>query len=547
MRSVNATEYHVCEHCGCHEEGNLVVIHNTETGNHLVCEYCAQTHYILDYEGEWHDMDYVRKSSGYISFKRTDYYYGPRHLYRLGEFMTAQAYSDFGDRFCECCNRVVNRQGLQTVWIEGDEKSFCDNCIDEYIEPDEDYERCHDCGEWMPTNDMVWAECHNAWICDSCYERDYARCYGCEEIHHDSDMHCDDEGDCYCNDCYERGFGYFSGRGDDAEDDYNDDEGNEEGEYMHDYGYDPDKFIFYTSGAEKTWAREQRAQGQSVRFLYFGFELEASHPTYSDRDEHSSIIFDDMNPLGEETWFYQKHDSSLHKGIEMVSHPMTFNYLLEHVRPTIEENLPETAQYIGGGASDGFHIHVSRLGMNKGHRIRFGAFFELCKYQMEICARRRGNSYAQFLSAFAMNDVARPKDLIEKMAAHQWDRRRCVNWLNGKTVEVRMFNSTSRPSDLYAAFALVHAVYQFTKRVSWKKMFYAGQCGVLWDWFLDFAAQDKRYLDLFDQLDRLDDMHNMGSVRGDDGEELDYYFMKRDHDMYEIPCAVIISRSSFRG
>lgn len=90
---------------------------------------------------------------------------------------------------------------------------------------------------------------------------------------------------------------------------------------------------------------------------YFGVEPEIDDGGHSDRN--AKILLDAVNTDAE--YIYIKTDSSLHDGLEIVTHPMTLDFHLHHFA---WDKLLRTASALGYRADDtetcGLHIHVNR-------------------------------------------------------------------------------------------------------------------------------------------------------------------------------------------
>lgn len=524
-----------CECCGHHRGGQLVTVMTRDNVEHTLCEKCARDNFIRAYDGSWHDLRPYRIDLHPRNRQTTEFYDGPFTLYRYGKFIPRFDWQEYRMRFCDDCNRVQCGSDLSSIYVLDsngyeEEMDVCQSCLREYL--DGDYYYCASCNELHHVDEMRWSEGEDDWICDSCYDNDYFTCEHCEGVYHTDHLNRSEDDTYYCDQCWEE----YCAQNYDGDSD----EDNEPSD-MHHYGYKPDNLTFYKTDADARYLVTQASRGISTGLLYMGVELEYSHECNTDRHEHSDYIQSHFND-GNDSHFYQKSDSSLCLGIEQVSHPMTFNYWLEEMRDVMDTGLDDTDQYVEEGGSDGFHIHISRKGMGLYHRIKFGAFFELCRNQVELVARRRGSGYAKFIHKDTMQNIASPKSLLRELSHLQGDRYRCVNWNNDKTAEVRVFKTTTDSTEFYAALALVHGAYQFTKRIGWHKMFYAGKAGVLWDWFLDFMAQDKRYLDLFDLLDYRSE--DMGTSAYD--EDLPFFFGNLDVQEHDVMCAAIIMAKAMR-
>ena len=133
---------------------------------------------------------------------------------------------------------------------------------------------------------------------------------------------------------------------------------------------------------------------------------------------------------------YCKHDSSINNGVEIVTHPMTYNFFKS--RSKFFRELFSDIKKAGGHSYDmentGVHIHISRAGFkNEEHIINFTK----CIYQKdysEFIALRKGNHYAHY------HDFSTP--CIKRQLINPGDRYRAVNFCNRNTIEVRIYKGT---------------------------------------------------------------------------------------------------------
>jgi hypothetical protein len=99
--------------------------------------------------------------------------------------------------------------------------------------------------------------------------------------------------------------------------------------------------------------------------IYFGVELETEWPTHVDREEIAGNIIAAANGL-----VYPKHDGSLNHGIEFVTHPFSFGWLVANKDKVL--SLLACLRDAGGTSYEtetcGMHIHISRAGMTQDAR-----------------------------------------------------------------------------------------------------------------------------------------------------------------------------------
>lgn len=242
---------------------------------------------------------------------------------------------------------------------------------------------------------------------------DYFTCDCCSEIFHVDNSYSNDNG-MYCGSCYEE------------ESDSNN------CDLIHSYSFTP----------------VLKFQGKAtLKRPYIGTELEVESEGHSKSDQCENLM-----EIMASNEFYLKEDGSLTDGFEIVSHPMT---LEEHQKRPYEKAFK---QLIKDGCKShdvstcGLHFHLDKRKMTDAHKVRFGAFFALCKDQIVILARRSSSGYSVFKSK--QNDHLEYK--------HNSSRYEAVNWQPAHTVEIRCFKGTLKAETFLASMEFCAAVFEFT-------------------------------------------------------------------------------------
>lgn len=174
---------------------------------------------------------------------------------------------------------------------------------------------------------------------------------------------------------------------------------------------------------------------------YYGFEIETEGGK-----ENSQLIENLYSDC-----FHCEHDGSLNDGYEIISEPMTWNFLKSYYA-TIKDMLDE--QYDNGQNADdektcGLHIHVSRSAFKDENAIkRAVAIVAGFKDNMEILGRRSENSYCSYLKVDDKLNIKKKKIMLSE------DRYQAVNTTKPATIEFRFFQSTLKADILYASIEL---------------------------------------------------------------------------------------------
>ena len=230
------------------------------------------------------------------------------------------------------------------------------------------------------------------------------------------------------------------------------------------YSYRPD-FIFHGNGP-----------------LFYGVEMEMEVPYGGPTT--STVARHLLNSIGDTVM--AKSDGSLQNGIELVTHPMSFDYAMGHSR--LWDALDSIRHLFGVENADraGLHVHVSRAGFSgPTHVYRWIKFFHRNERDISRIARRRDSRWAAFASDqrdWAAH-IAKYGPSAPQTAPRAWyarekrrngwkdnDRYRAINNTNPDTFEVRVFAGSVYPSEIRAALQLVHGSIEYTRTVSTKKL-----------------------------------------------------------------------------
>jgi hypothetical protein len=245
-------------------------------------------------------------------------------------------------------------------------------------------------------------------------------CTICGESHHIIDLIINGDEE-ICNECVARGV------------------------LIRDYSYEPDNMRFY--GGNK-----------NSNALFMGIELEVDMCLAEGKLRNTACV--DSN------YWYMKHDSSLGRcGVELVSHPMTFEFLKRN--PEIITNIVYLG-YSGVESSSeyncGLHIHLSKAAFGNYHLWKFLKFiYKLDNRKFIYFISERSyecmNLWAKIGGNARLYGRARSKTQLNL------DRHHAVNLRRKATVELRIFSGTLDSVKLWSRIEFTHALYEFTKIV----------------------------------------------------------------------------------
>ena len=323
---------------------------------------------------------------------------------------------------------------------------ICDMCHQEHpvsqLHHFDECELCEDCYQNETTTccccgERIWNEDAesdgNTVLCLSCYERHYTHCCHCDRlICYDDAFYMpgdEDQDEPYCGHCIDSV--PVSTR------------------KIQMYGYKPTP-IFY---------------GQGKRF--FGVELEIDDGGES--DENAARLMKIANSDAEH--IYCKHDGSIHEGFEIVSHPLTLAYHMNHMPwQEICENAIDMGYLSHTAGTCGLHIHVNRDSFGDSEERQEAAiarilfFVENHWQEMLRLSRRTQKQLNDWCSRYGRKD--NPKEQMDHVKKQCADRYRAINLTNRTTIEFRLFRGTLRYTSLGATIQLVSLICDLADRLS---------------------------------------------------------------------------------
>lgn len=322
---------------------------------------------------------------------------------------------DSGYSYCDHCDQWVSSDDIVSI-NDGDEY-WCQSCADE------DARRCDDCGDWY-TDRNIYHDDGDRHICRNCADN-WVTCVDCGRVTWRDDAY-ESCGDWYCDYCYVDRHGCA----------------------IHDYGYKPDPVF-------------GRRSGEAPDALTFGVELEVDGG--DDPDETASDVEDIA-----EGRVYCKHDGSLNKGFEIVSHPGTLAHHMYDMRWKGICAKCENADFRSHDTETcGLHIHVGKkqLGAECDDREAVAARLVVLAARLWsdlVVFSRRKESRLEEWAACPNVDITCPIDLQERaLRTQRYGRYQAVNLTNSSTIEFRLFRGTLKRDTIIASLQLVNNLCKY--------------------------------------------------------------------------------------
>lgn len=216
--------------------------------------------------------------------------------------------------------------------------------------------------------------------------------------------------------------------------------------------------------------------------LFFGLEIEVDGKgiDYSDNVDTAEYIRENIFDADE---MYFEEDGSLWNGFELITQPMTYNYIQDN-EDKFEElcNLLQRRRYTGeDNKSAGLHIHVSRQDISEKAIENIIYFLENNLEDVHILSRRGRdlNSYANSYCFSSIEGYRRNKEaegdldkgkVLYCYGKNEYDRYRILNTCNRRTIEFRLFKSTIDVDKLLGTIDFVNTLVLMA------------QCNTLKDW-----------------------------------------------------------------
>lgn len=199
------------------------------------------------------------------------------------------------------------------------------------------------------------------------------------------------------------------------------------------------------------------------------------------------LIDNDMHEL-----LYFKKDTSTLNGFEIVSHPSTLSYWKNIDFRKFFEKMSE----VGAAEHDscGLHVHVSKDSLSKKQWWTLMSFVSKTANKLIKLSRRNKDKlkyckWTSNMNSGVMAALLEGKGIFDKMPPQNSDRSAAINFNPEKSVEFRLFKSTSSAEELYATLSLVEALVMFARKYSFMYV-QDSKASELWEEFTNFCKED---------------------------------------------------------
>ncbi len=339
-------------------------------------------------------------------------------------------------------------------------------------------------------------------VCEYCFYTSYRKCKSCRADHKISSGIVSRENNFFCSTCAQDRF-FNCGMCDERHEidrmwQRTEDAGivcrNCQGSYtaernpppIHEYSYKP----------------KAKMQGEHKGGLFFGIELEVDainkRSTMSRDDVPDAVLTKNektAKALKEAMPFiYCKRDGSVPGGFEIVTHPMSYSWILKN-KELFDPiwGLVKKGYVSHDSGLCGMHIHMSKAAFTPMHLYKFMQFFQKNEDFILVVSQRDAADLARWA---AVKYEGVPKSHMARIAMDKGghsSRRQAVNLTPSNTVEIRIFRGTLKKERFFKNLEFCQALYEFTQIVS------VANCTL--EKFLGFVSLYKReYANLHDFL-----------------------------------------------
>lgn len=350
------------------------------------------------------------------------------------------------DMFVVCSECASGLDRLTQVYHEMDGQFYCDTCFNQK------YATCSDCGAIHPKGEMV--KLHNGnWVCADCVNN-YVKCSECGLYVRTTDAH-ELEGNMMCETC-------MNSKVQHSIKSYHE---------FHD------------------WEFRNTSNTNVLENNYIGYELEveAGNGTVK-RHVAAYVAIKKSDGL-----IVAERDGSLNDGFEMISHPMTMDFVRTEGAPKFKDMfnyLISKGVRSHDTSTCGLHFHVNRADLSTPNRSEDAVIdnilliVETFKKEIEKFARRSGNSYCRFLTTGEEQVYLKTVKNLKEDA--EGDRYKAVNLCNQNTIEFRVFKGTLKFGTFMASMELVNNIVNIAKHSELN--------GLTWKDVINYNADTNQYI-----------------------------------------------------
>ena len=242
----------------------------------------------------------------------------------------------------------------------------------------------------------------------------------------------------------------------------------EHSEYVNSYSYKPCPLFWNDNG-------EHSRDGGNAR--YYGLEIEMNDD-YIHKWTEENIV------SGRGMKLYLKEDGSLADGgFEIVSHPMTLKYHLEHMDWDEVFRIATSTHWADSGC--GFHIHISNDSFADPVKTKANLCRMFNKFWEEIREISERDDYD--ISSWCNCPVIGEQGLSDEevcRTVYNHGRYQAVNLSNGSTTEIRMWRGINSKRELQWFLIITDVLVEIADKYKWSTI-----SRMKWDTIYDLICE----------------------------------------------------------
>ena len=333
--------------------------------------------------------------------------------------------------------------------IDVDGDLLCEECV----KNNSDISYCSDCEEYHYSDNMYYVNGINDYVCEDCLNNgNYFQCHDCGDYYSTDEANSCYGGDYYvCDRCRSNYYTYV-----DCCDTYIDSDNayydEEDDFYCCEQHYHEDIDIYDYHGFSD-W-QKRTLENENPAFC-IGFELEVENTKHTHSNNELARFVKDNYPV------ICSRDGSIDDGFEIVSHPLSYNYIVENqdkLRYMLEELSTRGCESHNPGTC-GLHFHVTHP-HNDDIIDRIILIMETYKEEIIAFSRRTSSQikdWCKFLSDVKDGEDCKSLYYIKKNKETS-TRYMALNLTNYNTIEFRIFRGTLNFDTFMASVELVNKI-----------------------------------------------------------------------------------------
>ena len=380
--------------------------------------------------------------------------------------------------YCRDCGELISREDKENCYYEViDGEYLHTECFEE------SYFYCADCGRLEEKDSGYYIDSEDKMVCQDCFDSDYFYCEECNCIERTYNRYSINNGygdyTDICGNCFDNGCYYCC---DDCGDYFESDDIRE----IHGNFYcedcassHEDETYLYDYHEFSSWELFKGSKEEKVPY-YIGKEIELEPHGCSNETGVLEAINEFINAVG-------MHDGSLDcGGVEVVTHPESWEYLKEHKEDYIKffDRIKELDY--GDDGNCGLHFHVSRPSDEVIARII--VLLESFKDEIKKLSRRKGDfHWSKFMSDNCSCETEKVKYQSTKWVKDKYcnsyhDRYLALNLNNSNTIEFRFFNGANDFEEFWGDMQFIHNLMEVAldekkeiNMINWNDLIYGDE------------------------------------------------------------------------